>query len=812
MKIKITAFLAAWLIIASTLAYAQTNMKISGKVTGADGKGLDGATVYLSRAADSALVKTALANPDGSFTVENIKKGTYRLLINMVGFARYKSDVISLDTKNVELPVINLLSKGTTLKEVSISSAKPFVERQVDRTVVNVDAMISNTGSTALEVLEKAPGVIVDQNGGVTLNGKGIQIFIDDKPTYLSGDDLANYLRSMSSSGIDQLELMPNPPAKYDAAGNGGIINIRTKHVKATGFNGSVNLSYNQGKYGRSNNSVNFNYRKNKLNVTGNFGYNANNGFNDLEINRIFTTNTGSITSVFLQKDFIRRTSKNYSGKIGIDYYVSDKTTLGIGLTGLLNPGDKNTLNTSRFLTPQYVLDSTIIADNHDHQQFSNGGLNMNYRHQYDKKGRELTVDLDYLIYYTKNNQSFLNTSYLPNGTVKGADLLTGDLPAYVHIYSAKTDYTHPLSNGFKLAAGLKTSYTTTDNTADYFYTLANITKPDYGKTNHFLYRENINAAYLNANKDYKRFSIQAGLRLENTVSNGHQLGNVQKPDSSFNRNYTSLFPTLYLQYKLDSAGQQTLGLNYGRRIDRPYYQDLNPFQSPLDKFTYYVGNPFLKPSYTNNIELNYTYKNFNTSVSYGRTNDNVNETIEILNGIYYSRPNNLGYVEYKSFEVNYSLDPEKWLNIQFYGHVQNIHTVSDFYTGNLNTQGTFYFVRGLVQFKPGKDWVLQAESSYQSKVTNAQFVAAPKYRTTLALSKKLSAATTVKLVANDIFYNFVNAGDINNLANTIANYRNLSDSRSVVLSLSYRFGKAISGQRKHDANGADSEQNRVKN
>ncbi|MES2276428.1 MAG: TonB-dependent receptor [Bacteroidota bacterium] len=811
MNIKITAFLAAWITIACNFGYAQTGLKISGKITTADGRPLDGATVYLQRAADSVLVKSALANADGTYLLGNLKNGTYKVAVTMMGFARYKSEVINLNEKDITLPAIALQAKGTALKEVTVSSAKPFVEHQIDRTVVNVDALISNAGSTAMDVLEKAPGVIVDQSGGISLNGKGVKIFIDDKPTYLSGTDLENYLRSLSSSTIDQLELMTNPPAKYDASGNGGIINIRIKRSKAVGFNGNASLSYSQGKYGRTNNSLNFNYRNNKFNATGNLSLNTNSNYNDLTINRHFMNSAGAVTSNFLQNDFIRRTAQGYNAKIGVDYYASDKTTFGIGLTGLYNPTHRTTLSTSRFLNPQNQPDSTIIANNSDDALFDNGGLNFNYRHQY-KKEQELTIDLDYLLYYSNSEQSFLNTSYQPNGAATGSDLLTGNLPAYVHIYSAKTDYTQSLTNGIKLAAGLKTSLTTTDNTADYYYTIHNATNPDYGKTNHFLYRENINSAYINANKDFKRFSIQTGLRLENTFSNGHQLGNAQKRDSSFKRNYTSLFPTIYLQYKLDSAGTQSIGLNYGRRIDRPYYQDLNPFQSPLDKFTYYVGNPFLKPSYSNNIDLSYTYKTITTEFSYGKTTDNVNETIEILNGIYYSRPGNLGYTEYKTISIDAGFDPAKWLNIHVNSRVQNIHTVSSFYTGDLNTAGSYIFARGVLQFKTGKDWVMQASGGGQSRVTNAQFVAGARYRLDLAISKKLSTATTVKLVGNDVLYTFINSGDINNLANTKADYRNLNDSRYVVLSLSYRFGKAISNQRKHDANGADSEQSRVKN
>lgn len=811
MKLKITAFLAAWLAIVSTFAFAQQGYKITGKITGVDGKALDGATIYLKKKADSVLVKTELADASGSFTFENQKSGDYTVTVTMIGYDAYKSAAFLLNS-NLDMPAIILKQNGTVLKEVTVSSQKPLIEHKIDRTVVNVDALISNAGSTALDVLEKAPGVLVDDNGAISLKGKGVKIFIDDKPTYLEGAQLESYLRSLTSSTIDQIELMSNPPAKYDAAGNGGIINIRTKRSKVRGFNGGLNLSYSQGIYGRTNNSFNFNYRNNRINVNGNLSYNTNSSFNDLDINRHFLNPDGSVSSNFLQNSFIRRTAHAYSAKIAADYYASDKTTFGIGFNGLINPNDRTTIATSKVYDAQNMLDSTIIAHNKDHFLFKNGGVNLNYRHQYDKNGKELTADADYIKYDNTRQQSFDNKAYLPNGAMADGDLLTGSLPASINIFAVKTDYAHPVGNAVKLAAGLKSSYIKTDNIADYFYTVNNITTPDYTKTNHFIYKEQINAAYLNANKDFKRLSIQVGLRFENTTSDGHQLGNIQKTDSIFKRNYNGIFPTLFMQYKLDTAGKRQISLNYGRRIDRPDYQDLNPFLSPIDKFTYYTGNPFLKPSYTQNVALTYSWNNISIEYNYSKSKDDVNETIEIVNGIYYSRPGNLGSTVQNTITVDAAFEPAKWFNFHLFAYVQNVHVVSNFYTGLLNTQGTFYFIRPITEFKLGKDWTAQVDGGYQSKITSGQFLVGSKGRVNSALSKKLSPSTSIKLVVNDIFHSFVNSGDINNLANTRANYRNIGDTRFAVLSFNYRFGKAIAGQRKHNENASESEQNRVKN
>ena len=812
MKLKIVAAMVAWLFMAPFIVKAQHGFSLTGNIKDGSGKALAGATIYLIKAQDASLVKTTLTDTAGHFTFAGQRAGVYRLSVSIVGFEKTQTDIFELKA-DLKMPDIMLKAANKSLQEVKVSSSRPYVEQKIDRMIVNPEALISNTGGTALDVLEKAPGVIIGQNGAISLKGKGVTIFIDDKPSYLSGEDLQNYLRSLNASAIDQLELMTNPPAKYDAAGNGGIINIRTKKNKAKGFNGGLNLSYLQGRYGRTNDNFNFNYRSGKLNIFGNLGYNYNNAYTDLTINRHFFDASGNLLTNFSEVSYIRNRGSNYSSKIGADYYLSAKSTLGVNFTGIVNPHSTVTPVTSRFSDAAGTPDSTIIADNRQQDLFRNWGANVNYRHQYKKDGPELSADLDYLNYYTSSDQSFNNQSFLADGSPDGTDLLTGNLPAHINIYTGKADYSLPLADGLKLEAGVKSSYTHTDNLADYFDNTGSGALPDYGKTNHFLYRENINATYLNVSKDYKRFSFQAGLRLENTITNGHQLGNPQKPDSSFNRNYTSLFPTAYLQYKIDTAGHNVLSLNYGRRIDRPYYQDLNPFLSPLDKFTYYTGNPFLNPSFTDNIELSHTYLDrFTTTLSYSRTHDDVDETIEIVDGIYYSRPGNIGTTTATSLSFDGSVDPAKWFNIQFHGHVAHLHSVSDFYTGILDTRGTFYFVRPILSFKPGKDWTLQADGSYQSKVTSTQFVIQGRGRVNSAVAKKLSASTTLKLAANDIFHTYVTHGTINNLNQATANWVNRNDSQNFVLSLSYRFGKTIADQRRHDANGAESEQNRVKN
>ncbi|MEH3113938.1 outer membrane beta-barrel protein [Pedobacter terrae] len=815
MKFKIMAFLAVWMNIALTFAQVQSPQpKIYGRVVDAEGKDLEFATVALLK--DSVLFKTTFTEKDGLFSFDQLGYGKYLIKISVVGSPIYQTDtlVLTADHSIIALPDIKIKTGATNLREVTISGQKAFVERKIDRTVVNVDALISNAGTTALDVLSKSPGINVDQNGVISLKGKnGVTIFIDDKPTYLSGSDLENYLRSLPSSSLDQIELMTNPPAKYDAAGNGGVINIKTKKTKNAGFNGGINLSLNQGELSRSNNSFNFNYRKGKVNVFGNLSYNLNNSFTDLDLNRKYKNADGSAKSYFNQNSYFRRHGNTFNLKTGLDYYASEQTTWGVVLTGMNRVSKQVNNNTSNLSNASMQLDSVIKAENIDQIKYQNAGVNLNYRHKFKQAGRELTFDADYLLYRDQTDQTYYNFSYLPSGVLKYQDILSGNLPSDIDIYTAKMDYSHPLRNKWKLDAGAKTAYTKTDNIADYANTANGKTNADYEKSNHFLYKENINAVYLNMSREGKRFSLQAGLRYENTVSNGHQLGNPIKPDSTFKRTYNSLFPTLYFSYKLDTVGNNEIGLNYGRRIDRPYYQDLNPFFSPLDKFTYYVGNPFLKPSFTQSIELSHTYKSkITTTFSYSWVRDEVNETIEILNGTYYSRPANVGKTRVANISVNAEIDLVKWLKLNAYIEYANIVSKTDFYTGFLVTNGSYLMANPNLQFKISPTWNAEVNIRYQSKLSNVQFLSGQVHEFGAAVQKKLSSKSTLKLTANDIFRTRVYTGIINNLANAEANWVNRQDSRSVVVSFSYRFGKTFSSPAKHESSGADAEKNRVKN
>ena len=286
--------------------------------------------------------------------------------------------------------------------------------------------------------------------------------------------------------------------------------------------------------------------------------------------------------------------------------------------------GQETGENTAYIQNSSHVVTSIVDATLSHKSNYQNGGLNLNMRHQFDSTGKELNVDLDYINYDINSHQLFQNKFYTPEWeTSRPDEIIKGELPAMIRIYSGKADYSMPLKHGAKLDLGVKSSYVQSDNDAQYFLGDGGAFVVDSGRTNHFLYKENINAAYANYSQQWKKWSLQAGLRVENTNATGKQYIN----DSSFKRNYTNLFPTVFLSYTLNDKNQ--LGLNFGRRIERPAYQDLNPFRYFLDPYTYQIGNPFLQPQFSYNVELSHTYKSLlTTTLNYTKTSNIITETL----------------------------------------------------------------------------------------------------------------------------------------------------------------------------------------
>jgi len=804
------------LITLSFVSQAQTPPgTVSGHVIDGSQKTIAAATITLLKAKDSSVAKIGAANKDGDFVFEGITSGRWLVSITATGHKKAWSPIFELSAEKqaVRLETIELIPVAKDLAAVTVTAHKPLIEQRIDRMVVNVDAAVTNVGATALEVLEKSPGITVDKDGKISLKGKqGVQIFVDGRPSYLSGADLVNLLSNMNANQLEQIEIMTNPPAKYDAAGNSGIINIKTKKNKVKGFNGSVTAGYSQGVYWRTNESLNMNYRNGRFNAFMNYGYNKNNQFQELIIHRSYLNTDGkTVKAMFDQSAFMPKNNSSNNLKFGMDYFLDKKTTLGFLTTGFVNPSNDNNYNTSYLKNAGGQVDSIVQSIGHNHQNWKNGSLNLNFRHEYDSAGRELTADLDYSIYRSASDQRFTNNSYYPDWISKGGTDLRSNLPVDIDIYSAKTDYIHPLKKGAKLEAGLKTSYVNTDNAANYFTVAGSSETPDYNKTNHFLYKENINAAYVNFSKQIKKFGIQAGLRFENTNYKGHQLGNPQRPDSSFTRTYNNFFPTLYMSYTANKNNQ--FGASVGRRIDRPSYQDLNPFLFFIDNYTYEAGNPFLKPQYTNNIELSHTYKGFlTTTVNYSRTTNFSTTTFEQSGYATIVRRGNLGARQNAGLSVSAQLKPAKWWNASLYGNYNYNKFKGTLYGEPIDVSASNITFNVNNQFRFNKGWSAELSGFYRSRGVEGQVEISALGQASAGVAKQvMKSKGSIRLSIRDIFYTNWVTGNIN-FQQTQAHFENRRDSRVGSISFTYRFGKPIKGQQNNRKKGSsDEEQSRVK-
>lgn len=796
--------------------YAQAQARITGIVKDESGKFLPSATASLLKAKDSTLVKVGITDKDGAYEFLNIKEGKYLITASSVGFVKITSPSFDFTgDKAFTVPNLTLRKSATAMAGVTVQAARPLIENKIDKMVVNVDASPTNAGATALEVLEKSPGITVDRDGNISLKGKqGIIVLMDGKQTYLSGQDLANLLRNMPASQLDQIEIMTQPSAKYDASGNSGIINLKTKKSTQMGFNGSISLSYVQGRYPKTPNSFNFNYKKGKINLFTSLSYSFWSGFSDQNLLRRFRKN-GIIESAFDQKADQRFESQNYNGRFGLDYSIDKKTTIGFLVNAIHNPSWWENNGRANMLNGAGIVDSFNIAKTANKSIWQNFGASLNFKRVLDTSGRELTADVDIIRYNTNSKQTSDNYNYDVNGNIiRDPFLLRGNLPAVITIYSGKVDYVHPLKKDAKLEAGLKSSFVSTDNDAQYTSYAKNESKwvIDNSRSNHFIYKENINAAYINYNKQIKKWGIQTGLRMENTISEGNQFGNPTQKDTIFKKNYTQLFPTAYVSYALDKNNQ--FGLSYGRRVERPNYQDMNPFQYFLDQYTYSQGNPNLTPQFTHNIELSHNYhKALNTTLNYTYTSDILNDILKQNDEtkVTYQTKENVAERRTIGLAVSYNAPVTKWWTASVYLNVNNNHYQGIVNNLPLNVSLTSFMSNTSQQFKFAKTWSAEINGFYRTRAqVTGLFLIEPMGVVSFGFGKQLfKNKANLKLNLSDPFY-IQRAKVVIDYGNIDAVVHNKWDNRRIGLTFTYRFSKGQNVQQSKKTSSAQEEQSRV--
>ena len=791
MKQKLLLVLTIGLFTTIT-AFAQSPSKVSGQINDNNGKAVAAATVLLQKAKDSSLVKTAVTNATGNYEITPVKPGMYFVSATSAGMKKTTSPVFEVkENENATAPLLKAQPATKDLAGVTVSSAKPMVEVKADKTILNVEGTSNAVGNDGLELLRKSPGVMVDKDDNLSLAGKnGVQIYIDGKPSPLSGSDLANYLKSLQSSQIESIEIITNPSAKYEAAGNAGIINIRLKKNLTIGTNGSVNAGYNIGIYAKYNAGISLNHRNAKVNLFGN--YNFNEALNEFSIR---STRSGT-DSIFDQSNTITNHNKgSHNFKAGMDYFINKKSTIGVVING--NIGNNETLTEGPmriYYAPTYTLDRISIGTGDNKTKRSNVNFNGNYRYAV-QGGRELNIDADFGIFNLRNNQLQPNTYYNASGnTVIYNSVNKMVSPTDIRIYSLKVDYEQNFKKG-RLGYGAKVGFVNTDNNFSRNSTEgAKIT----GENNQFIFNENINAGYVNYNRAFKGFMIQAGVRVENTNSKGHSTGTINNGtpnsfDSSVNRNYVDVFPSAAITFNKNPMNQW--GLTYTRRIDRPAYQDLNPFEFRLNDYTYMKGNTQLRPQYTNSFGISNTYKyKLNTRLNYSHVKDIFAQIPDVSGSKSLLSKKNLATQDIVSFNISYPFQ-YKW-----YSFFTNVNANYSKYKANIPdfagiirkidinaTTLSFYMQNS---FKLGKGFSAELSGFYNSpSVYQGSFKVKSIYSIDAGLQKTFfKGKGTIKAAVGDVFNTLKYRGN-SDFAGQTNTFYGKPESRQFKISVSMRFG-----------------------
>ena len=697
------------------------------------------------------------------------------------------------------------LTQTKNLTTVRVTSKKPFVEQQIDKTVVNVQADINTTGSSAFEILQKAPGLSITGDDVINMSGKaGVNVLVDGRSLQMSNRELANYLRALPGSAIDKIEIISNPSARFDAQGNAGIINIRLKKNKIKGTNGNVTGGYTQNTHYRSNIGFNINHRQGKINVFANAGADNNLQHTTGDINRNVLVNGSN--KKFLTSTIDKDRNKSYSIRTGIDVYAGKKTTWGILFNTNSNRSPFTTPGTT-FISSNGMIDSSLQTSNDNLYNNRRYNTNLNYSYQ-DTVGNELNADADYT-YFKNSNSTRLATSYLDENFSKyNFSANTLDVATSIKIYAFKADYRKQFKKiNVKLETGVKASTVITENNLFATVLNGNAVKADTGRSNIFNYKENVYAAYINVGGQIKKFEYQIGLRTEYALIKGSSVDLKNTFISNPDTNYFNFFPSAFISYKANEKNMFALSIS--KRINRPDYQTLNPFETIYDIYTSEKGNPYLRPQYSTNMELKYTYRYaMSAAIGFNHTKD-YSQTISRQRGELTTATNdNIGTLDNAYLNISSPLPINKWWN----GYV-NITGFLNKYKGMLpdgkldvQVTGMNFYIQN--NFTAGKGWEFQLSNWYNAGTTEAIFKTSWLGSVDAGIKKSiLNNKASVRLTVLDMF-NTQRWQQQVQFANQDFTYRRKWESRGIRLQLSWSFGKSKYQARERETNQED---NRIK-
>jgi hypothetical protein len=594
-----------------------TSGRIEGSVSDEKGEPIEYVTVLLRQAQDSVFITGTTTNATGEYTFESVARGKYILTLTFVGYHKQSMAIDLPDgTNSYKTPVIILKEDTRLLGEVVVRGQKPLIEQEGDKLILNVQNTIIAAGGSAAELLERAPGVSIDQNNQISVNGKtGVNVMIDGKPTYLPPAELATLLRSMNANNIAAIEVISNPSARYDATGNAGVINIRLKKNTLEGFNGSVTAGTGYGRYGKANGSINLNYRRKKWNHFLNYGYTFNKRFSDFLTDRVSLRDNGESIYYTQQLDRIQRLP-SHTWQAGSEWQWNSKNSIAMITSGSYNKRFTENYSFTQLKSGlDNEADSTVILTNDQRYRWHNISSAIGYKHLFARAGSELSIDVDYSTYEFKLNDNFVLKHFRQTDIFEKQYTILSDQPSSFNIYTTRMDYTHRLNKQTSLEAGVKFSYVNTANEIIFTNNQSGQFETDLTRSTDFDYTEKVGAGYVTMKTKWLGFDTQVGLRAEQT----HYDGFSKRAQLSIERDYFKLFPTITLNQNLREHYQ--FGFAYSYRIDRPAYNDLYPYVFYFDPFSAQKGNPELLPQFTHNFQFSQTIaKDFGINLGYSTT------------------------------------------------------------------------------------------------------------------------------------------------------------------------------------------------
>lgn len=809
MRFLFRCFFCVLLVCFCFNLFAQTNRSsISGRVLSEHAQPIEAVTIVLINQKDSTVAASTITGKNGLFQLTNLQAGKYLLLTSAVGYIKAYTKIYSIVSgQTLMVDDVSLVTDTRQLKEVQVVSSKPEIETRPGKIILNVQNNILADGNSAFDILRQSPGVHVDITNTISVVGRqSALVMIDGKPTNLTGDDVAELLKSIQSNTIDRIELITSGSAKYDAAG-AGIVNIILKKGKNIGFNGSATATAGYGTYYKSNAGLVFNNRTNKFNIFGN--YNKINDETFISKKQSRNINYNDTTSTFNTDYYAKRKTNGNTFNAGADYFISTNHTIGFLIKGsFLNNTIEKNINLKEY--NQGVFDSTVVANSEINRNITQFNYNLNYNGKLSKAGETLSADFNYNTLVRSSNEYITNKFSNSYGDIYRPDSLLRNLsPSKIRVWTSKIDFINPITKALTLQAGVKYSKVLSDNDLSFGPLVNGQYKNDPSFSNHFIYNENVNAGYLNFEHKAEKFEFTAGLRAEQTITEGNSITSKQV----IKNNYVDFFPNALLIYKTDEKHSFSLSFNKG--ISRPNYAAVNPFKIFIDLYDYEdAGNPKLRPEYSTTVELAYNYNDAIITTLYSTVLNNAyefplyqqNDTTKLFTtakvnlgtahnyGVRFYAP--IVFTNWWKADLNLDASYQRYV-------VYPVYAVFNNGTQDINISLTQYF-------SISKTVTADLMGSYESPTLNGLDQLKSLYYVNAGISKQLwNNKGNIRINVGDIF-NTNNFRDRVNYANLSFTQFSKEESQIIKLTFNYKFGKSTVKAAKTHHTGNEDEQKRA--